>query len=166
MTSPLKREKRLRNFVDVHHALTRHGRTYQYFKGTPLYPFGFGLSYTTFSYSDLKTSPASLRDSTIVSVNVRNTGKRDGDEVVQLYVSYPDSKVERPMKQLKGFKRVFISAGESKTVKIPLKAEDLAYWNVAKHAFTVEKGRVKLMIGSSSDDIRLTKEIPLTPKGE
>lgn len=144
----------------------RHGRTYQYFKGKPLYPFGFGLSYTTFSYSDLKTSSASLKDSTIVSVNVRNTGKRDGDEVVQLYVSYPDSKVERPIKQLKGFKRVFIPAGESKTVKIPLKAEDLAYWNVAKHAFTVEKGRVKLMIGSSSDDIKLTKEIPLTPKGE
>jgi len=136
----------------------RHGRTYQYFKGKPLYPFGFGLSYTTFEYSDLKTSTTSLKDSMIVLVNVKNTGKRDGDEVVQLYVSYPDSKVERPMKQLKGFKRVFIPAGESKTVEIPLKAIDLAYWNVEKHAFTVEKGRVTLMIGGSS-------ESPLTPKG-
>ncbi|MFA6582065.1 MAG: glycoside hydrolase family 3 C-terminal domain-containing protein, partial [Paludibacter sp.] len=144
----------------------RHGRTYQYFKGTPLYPFGFGLSYTTFEYSGLKTSKPTLSDSILVSVNLKNTGKRDGDEVLQLYVSYPDSKVERPIRQLKGFKRVFIPAGESKTVEIALKAIDLAYWNVEKHAFTIEKGKVKLMIGSSSADIKLAKEIPLTPKGE
>jgi beta-glucosidase len=136
----------------------RHGRTYQYFKGKPLYPFGFGLSYTTFTYSDIKTSKTTLSDSILVSVDVKNTGKLDGDEVVQLYVSYPDSKVERPIKQLKGFKRVFIHAGETLKVTIPLKAEDLAYWNVEKHAFTVEKGKVNLMVGSSS-------ESPLTPKG-
>ena len=136
----------------------RHGRTYQYFKGKPLYPFGFGLSYTSFSYSDIETSKTSLVDSMIVSVDVKNTGKLDGDEVVQLYVSYPESKVERPIKQLKGFKRVFIHAGETLKVNIPLKAEDLAYWNVEKHAFTVEKGKVKLMVGSSS-------ESPLTPEG-
>jgi beta-glucosidase len=144
----------------------RHGRTYQYFKGKSLYPFGFGLSYTSFEYSGLKTSKPTLSDSILVSVSVKNTGKRDGDEVVQLYVSYPGSKVERPMKQLKGFKRVFISAGELQTVEIPLKAEDLAYWNVEKHAFIVEKGTVKLMAGSSSTDIKLTKVLPLTPKGE
>jgi len=141
----------------------RHGRTYQYFKGKPLYPFGFGLSYTSFEYSDLKTSKPTLSDSILVSVNVRNIGKRDGDEVVQLYVSYPGSKEERPMKQLKGFKRVFIPAGESKTVEIPLKAEDLAYWNVEKHAFIVEKGNVKLMVGSSSADIKLTKKLSIAP---
>lgn len=135
----------------------RHGRTYQYFKGKPLYPFGFGLSYTSFEYSGLKTSKPTLSDSIVVSVSIKNTGKRDGDEVVQLYVSYPGSKVERPMKQLKGFKRVFIPAGESKTVEIPLKAEDLAYWNVEKHAFIVEKGNVKLMVGRSSADIKQTK---------
>lgn len=134
----------------------RHGRTYQYLKEKPLYPFGFGLSYTRFEYSDLKISKPTLTDSILVSVNVKNTGKRDGDEVVQLYVSYPDSKLERPVKQLKGFKRVFIRAGESKTVEIPLKAMDLAYWNVEKHAFTVEKGKVKLMIGSSSESILKT----------
>jgi len=139
----------------------RHGRTYQYFKGKPLYPFGFGLSYTSFAYSEMKTSAETLKDSVIVSVNVKNTGKRDGDEVIQLYVSYPDSKVERPMKQLKGFKRVFIPAGQTKTVEIPLKTEDLAYWNVEKHAFTVEKGKVTLMIGSSSSDIKNTKNIIL-----
>ena len=139
----------------------RHGRTYQYFKGKPLYPFGFGLSYTSFAYSEMKTSAETLKDSVIVSVNVKNTGKRDGDEVIQLYVSYPDSKVERPMKQLKGFKRVFIRAGQTKTVDITLKEEDLAYWNVEKHAFTVEKGKVTLMIGSSSSDIKNTKNIIL-----
>jgi beta-glucosidase len=137
----------------------RNGRTYQYFKGQPLYPFGYGLSYTTFAYSGLKTSAATLSDSLIVSVNVKNTGKRDGDEVVQLYVSYSDSKVERPLKQLKGFKRVFIKAGDTRTVDIRLKAEDLAYWNVAKHAFIVEPGAIKLMIGSSSSDIRATTMI-------
>jgi len=141
----------------------RHGRTYQYFKGKPLYPFGFGLSYTTFAYSALKTSKQVLSDSTIVSVRVTNTGSRDGEEVVQLYVAYPGSVVERPIKQLKGFKRVFIHARQSVTVDIPLKAEDLAYWNVEKHAFTVEKGKVKIMVGSSSEDIRLTKEIITTP---
>jgi len=134
----------------------RHGRTYQYFKGKPLYPFGFGLSYSTFSYSALKTSKPILTDTTIVSVLVTNTGSRDGEEVVQLYVAYPGSAVERPIKQLKGFKRVFIPAGKTITVDIALKAEDLAYWNVEKHAFIVEKGKVKIMVGSSSEDIRLS----------
>jgi len=138
----------------------RHGRTYQYFKGKPLYPFGFGLSYTTFAYSGLKTSGPALNDSLLVSVDVKNTGNRDGEEVVQLYVSYPDSKVERPIKQLKGFKRVFIPAGKTVTVNIPLKAQDLAYWDVEKHAFIVEKGKVKITVASSSEDDR-----PLTPKG-
>ena len=138
----------------------RLGRTYQYFKGKPLYPFGFGLSYTTFAYSGLKTSGPALNDSLLVSVDVKNTGNRDGEEVVQLYVSYPDSKVERPIKQLKGFKRVFIPAGKTVTVNIPLKAQDLAYWDVEKHAFIVEKGKVKITVASSSEDDR-----PLTPKG-
>jgi beta-glucosidase len=134
----------------------RHGRTYQYFKGEPLYPFGFGLSYTTFSYSGLAASAPTGRGNRIISVKVTNTGSRDGEEVVQLYVAYPGSAVERPGKQLKGFKRVFIPAGKTITVDIPLKAEDLAYWNVEKHAFTVEKGNVKVMMGSSSADIRLS----------
>jgi len=137
----------------------RHGRTYQYFTGKPLYPFGYGLSYSTFTYSGLKTSANTISDSIVVSVNVKNTGKSDGDEVVQLYVSYPDSKVERPLKQLKGFNRVFIRSGETRTVDIQLKAEDLAYWNTEKHAFVIEPGKVKLMVGSSSADVRAEKTI-------
>ena len=108
----------------------RNNRTYMYFKNQPLYPFGYGLSYTTFSYSNLRASASSLaRDGQItVSVNVRNTGKRDGQEVVQLYVTHAGSQVERPIKELKGFERVALKAGETKTVHIPLSAKDLAYW--------------------------------------
>ncbi len=139
----------------------RNGRTYQYFKGQPLYPFGYGLSYTQFTYSDLSFSSRSFSDQVIVSVKVKNTGKYDGEEVVQLYVNYPGSKVERPDMQLKGFARVFIPAGESRTVSILLKAEDLSYWDTGKHAFVAEKGKIRVMAGSSSADIRLYDVISL-----
>ena len=84
----------------------RHGRTYMYFKGEPQYPFGYGLSYTTFAYANLRTSAPRLSPGAplTVSVDVTNTGARAGDEVVQLYVRYPESKVERPLKQLRGFR--------------------------------------------------------------
>ena len=137
----------------------RHGRTYMYAKSKPLYPFGYGLSYTTFRYANLKTSVAKIvRDGEVtVSVDVSNTGKVAGDTVVQLYVGYPKSKVERPMKALEGFRRVHLAAGETQTVQIPLKASQLAYWNVDTKAFTVEAAPVNLMIGESSADIKLTK---------
>ncbi len=135
----------------------RHGRTYMYAKGKPLYPFGHGLSYTTFHYANLKTSaPQIAKDGEItVSVDVSNTGKVAGDTVVQLYVGYPKSQVERPVKELEGFKRITLAAGETKTVQIPLKASQLAYWNVDAKAFTVETTPVSLMIGESSADIKL-----------
>jgi len=134
----------------------RHGRTYMYFKGKPLYPFGYGLSYTTFAYSNLKTSAGKMKkDGEItVSIDVKNTGGRTGDEVVQLYVKHLKSKVERPIEELKGFKRVTLEPGESKTVDMQLPASTLAYWNVAKHAFVVEGEPVQVMVGSSSADIR------------
>ena len=86
----------------------RRGRTYMYFKGEPLYPFGFGLSYTSFQYSNVWLSSTKLAasGSLTVSVDVRNTGKRAGDDVVQIYVQHPHSTVERPLKELKGFQRV------------------------------------------------------------
>ncbi|HEX2394718.1 MAG TPA: glycoside hydrolase family 3 C-terminal domain-containing protein, partial [Bacteroidales bacterium] len=137
------------------------GRTYMYFKDTPLFPFGYGLSYSTFQYSNLNVSSALLpEDSEIrISVDIKNEGTMDGDEVVQLYVRFPDSKVERPIKQLKGFVRTNIKAGETKTVTIPLRGEDLAYWNEKNHSFYVEQGKVELLVGASSADIRLKKTI-------
>jgi beta-glucosidase len=141
----------------------RNGRTYMYAKAQPLYPFGFGLSYTTFDYQKMSVSSSALPATGVltVSVDIKNTGKLDGEEVVQLYVSFPDSRVARPAKQLKGFKRVSIPAGATKTVEIALKAEDLAYWDSGKHQFVVETGKVTLMIGNSSESIRLRKQITL-----
>ncbi|HEY2583624.1 MAG TPA: fibronectin type III-like domain-contianing protein, partial [Mucilaginibacter sp.] len=139
----------------------RHGRTYMYFKGKPLYPFGFGLSYTTFQYSNMTTG-ADKMDKTgevTVSVDVKNTGSRAGDEVVQLYVKHLKSKVERPEKELKGFKRITLNAGETQTVKLKLPASSLAYWDVTKKSFVVEKEPVQLMIGSSSADIKEVKTV-------
>ncbi|HYK36935.1 glycoside hydrolase family 3 C-terminal domain-containing protein [Alloacidobacterium sp.] len=139
----------------------RHGRTYMYFKGDPLYPFGYGLSYTTFRYSNLRTSSAQMaKDGTMtVSVDVTNTGSRAGDEVVQLYVKHLQSKVERPREELKGFQRVTLQPNETKTVQIPLKASALAYWDETLPGFRVETEPVSVMIGSSSSDIKLTSTI-------
>ena len=139
----------------------RHGRTYMYFKGEPLYPFGFGLSYTTFRYSNLRTSAGTLpaNGQVVVSVDVTNTGTRDGDEVVQLYVRHMASKVARPQKELRGFERVHLSRGQTRTVQIPLKAESLAYWDEAKHDFIVEEEPVLLMVGNSSADVRARRTV-------
>ena len=133
------------------------GRTYMYFKTEPLYPFGFGLSYTTFSYSKLKTSAESLSrsGSITVSVDIANTGKKDGDEVVQLYVSHINSQVSRPKQELKGFMRVNLKAGENKTVEIPLEAKKLAYWDISKNDWQVERDSIEIRIGASSKDIKL-----------
>jgi beta-glucosidase len=131
----------------------RHGRTYMYAKD-PLYPFGFGLSYTTFQYGKLSV-PANAIDasgSATVSIQLKNTGTRDGDEVVQLYASYPASKVARPMKQLIGFARVSLKAGEQREVGLTIPASRLAYWDVERHGFTVEPGSVRLTAGGSSAD--------------
>ncbi|HKQ51678.1 MAG TPA: glycoside hydrolase family 3 C-terminal domain-containing protein, partial [Pyrinomonadaceae bacterium] len=139
----------------------RHGRTYMYFKGEPLYPFGHGLSYTTFAYSNLRATAVhrSPWSPVVVSVDLKNTGRRAGEEVVQLYVKHLDSKVERPLKELKGFARVALRPGETKTVSLTLKQEQLAYWDTARHRFTVEDGHVLVMVGSSSADIKLEKAI-------
>jgi len=139
----------------------RHGRTYMYFKGDPLYPFGYGLSYSTFAYANLKTSSKELASdgSITVSVDVTNTGSQTGDEVVQLYVKHLKSKVERPGEELKGFQRVTLKPNETKTVQIPLKASTLAYWDEKQARFKVEAEPVSVMVGSSSRDIKLTTEV-------
>ncbi len=131
----------------------RNGRTYMYFKGEPLYPFGYGLSYTSFAYGSLKM-PESFTDTVQIEVMIRNTGPLDGEEVVQLYVAYPSSALERPVRQLAGFERVLVPAGETRKIILSLKASDLAYWDVEKQRFAVEKGKVRVLVGSSSADIR------------
>jgi beta-glucosidase len=133
----------------------RDGRTYMYFKGEPLYPFGFGLSYTTFKYSNLRASSAQLAtDGTItVSVDVTNTGSVAGDAVVQMYVKHLQSKVERPRQELKGFQRVTLQSGETKTVQIPLKASTLAWWDSKLPGFRIEAEPISVMVGDSSAHI-------------
>jgi beta-glucosidase len=139
----------------------RHGRTYMYFNGSPLYPFGFGLSYTRFRYSGLRTdSPTLAADGSIdISLNVSNVGARDGEEVVQLYSELPDSKVLRPRRSLQGFRRIAIKAGETKEMHFTLAARQLAYWDETAHRYIVEAGKVRLLVGASSSDIRLRRTI-------
>ncbi|HEV2277442.1 MAG TPA: glycoside hydrolase family 3 C-terminal domain-containing protein [Acidobacteriaceae bacterium] len=139
----------------------RDGHTYMYFKGDPLYPFGFGLSYTTFKFSNLRTSsPRLVKDGTVtVSVDVTNTGSRSGDAVVQLYVKHLHSAVERPREELEGFQRVTVEAGQTKTVEIQLPASRLAYWDTKTKAFRVEAEPVQLMVGDSSANLPLNATI-------
>ena len=139
----------------------RRGRTYMYFKGEPLYPFGYGLSYTTFAYSNLHTSARTIPSNGSVNVtfDLKNTGRRAGEEVVQLYVTHLGSKVERPLRELKGFARVALRPGETKRVTLTLAAESLAYWDVKSKRFVVEPDRVRLVVGGSSADVRLSREL-------
>ncbi|MCW3062025.1 MAG: beta-glucosidase [Capsulimonas sp.] len=133
----------------------RHGRTYLYGQADTLYPFGYGLSYTGFAYSGVQVSSRVIGpdDSVDVSVRVANTGLQDGEEVVQLYVRYPHSQALRPQIELKGFQRIAIRAGETKTVTISLSASQFAYWNGERGGFVVEPGPIQILIGKSAADI-------------
>ena len=139
----------------------RNGRTYMYDKHVPLFPFGYGLTYTAFRYSDLKPDKTVIKENDVFNLafTVQNTGNYSSDEVAQLYVSFPDSKVERPAKALKGFKRIFVQNGETVNVTIPVRASDLTYWDVDKKRFILEQGRIRYFIGSSSADVKLQGEV-------
>ena len=123
------------------------------------YPFGYGLSYTTFAYSDLKVNAEK------VTFTLTNTGSVAGAEIAQLYVAKPDAAVFRPAKELKGFTKVQLEAGESKTVTIPLDDKAFRYWNVATDRWEVEGGSYQLLVGANVQDIRLTAEIALPGTG-
>jgi beta-glucosidase len=142
----------------------RHGRTYMYFKDEPLYPFGYGLSYTTFAYSNLTLSSTQLKKDGAVtaSVEVANTGSRDGDEVVQLYVQHLNSVVERPLRELKGFRRIHLAAGQKTTVQFEIPAQSLAWWNTAQHAWEVESDTVRISVGPSSASLPVHLNLSIT----
>ena len=125
------------------------------------FPFGHGLSYTTFEYSDIKVSADNIKDTDTVTVSfkVKNTGEVDGAEVAQLYVSDIESTIYRPVKELKGFKKVFLKAGEEKEVEITLDKRAFAYYNVNIGDWHVESGEFKILVGASSRDIKLETSI-------
>ena len=125
------------------------------------FPFGYGLSYTTFAYSEPKISAQRIQDTDTVTirVDVTNTGDRAGKEVVQLYVSAPDSKVIRPVRELRGFDKIELAPGETKMVSFTLDKRAFAYWNTDIHDWYVESGKYLIQIGSSSRDIAIEQEV-------
>jgi beta-glucosidase len=134
------------------------GRTYMYFKGKTLYPFGYGLSYTNFEYSAMKIKKEA--EKLMISVTIKNTGNYKGDEVVQLY--YKDEFVNRPLKQLIGFNRIALNKGESKNIQFEVTKDNLHFWNEKTKNWEVKNGKYEFMIGASSDDLRLHKTYTIT----
>jgi beta-glucosidase len=136
------------------------GYTYMYFKGVPLYPFGHGLSYTTFTYSNLKVAQSGTGASAkvFISFDLKNSGDRAGSDVAQLYTHQRTSTTYQPIKSLRAFQRVTLNPAESKTVTLQLPIKQLAFYDVKIHDFRVEPGVFDILIGSSSEDIRLRGE--------
>lgn len=131
--------------------------TYLYYRGRPLYPFGHGLSYTRFAYSGLELSSDDLAegDTLTVRVTVTNEGEREGEEVVQVYTHQQRSRVKQPLRQLRGFAKVRLAPGESRTVSVDVPVAELAFWDVTRGRFVVEDAVHKVQVGRSSADIRL-----------
>jgi beta-glucosidase len=132
------------------------GRTYRYFRNKPLYEFGFGLSYTTFVYGQPVVMKSVMREDENLefSVTVSNTGKMDGDEVIQVYLTRPEGNSSRPVKSLIAFKRVSIPAGKSATTVFTIPASRFRHYDPGEDDYTVTRGDYTVMIGSSSRDIR------------
>ncbi|WP_299666648.1 glycoside hydrolase family 3 protein [uncultured Polaribacter sp.] len=133
------------------------GRTYMYFEGDVLYPFGYGLSYTSFFYKHMKIKKKD--EKLLISTTIKNIGNYDGDEVVQLYSKTKEVLDKRPLKKLVGFKRISTKIGESKTIQFEVSKKDLQYWNENTKAWTFNSGLYEFMIGASSKDIKLQKTI-------
>jgi beta-glucosidase len=140
---------------------------YRYYDNSgkkPLFAFGSGMSYTQFSYSNLVVPCSTATQSSVVNVavDVTNSGSVAGDEVVMLFVSYPNTKAKRPARELKGFARVSLAAGAKQTVTIPLRVADLKYWDSTKHNWAIEADTVKVMVGSSLDNLPLSDTFTVT----
>ena len=137
-------------------------RTYRYFSGKPLYAFGHGLSYTTFDFKSGKLDSKKITpDGTVkVTFTVKNTGKRDGDDVAQVYFRHINSAVPQPKLALCGFTRMQLKHGDSSQVTVEVPAQRLRYWDTQKKQYVVEPGDYEILIGAASDDIRL--KLPMT----
>ena len=155
---PLTYYKSLKDLPDFNDYDITKGRTYQYFKGDVLYPFGYGLSYTTFKYSNLQISDG--LNEILVSFQLKNTGKYAGDEVAQIYVQLPSRNEIMPIKELKGFRRITLKKGEEQEITIKLRKDLLRYWDETQGKFLHPSGTYTIMVGASSADIRLQQ--PLT----
>ncbi len=140
------------------------GRTYRYYAGKALFPFGYGLSYTSFSYGKPRFSARQLGPASTlrVTVPVRNTGARDGDEIVQVYVRHVNSAVPQPIRSLCTFQRVSIPSGQTRTATLTVSSAQFRYWDVARKAYVVEPGSYELQIGASSADIRARQIVTVT----
>lgn len=136
-------------------------RTYRYFQGKPLFAFGFGLSYTTFQYSPVQAPAGALKrqDTVHLNVPIQNTGSRDGDEVVQVYLKHLASPVPQPIRSLIAFQRVAVKAGATQKIGFDIPVERFHYWDVEKKAYVVDPGSYELEIGAASSDIRQTCRI-------
>ena len=139
------------------------GRTYKYFEGTPVYAFGYGLSYSSFTYSkaELNSSELSEKDTIVMRVSIENTGNYNGDEVVQVYIKQLSDFSNQPIKSLVAFQRVNFIKGESKDIKIAIPASRLRHYDLNINDYSVAKGKYELLIGSASDDIRLKLSVSI-----
>ncbi len=151
-------------FTNYRHRL--HNRTYLYFEDEVLFPFGFGLSYTKFEYSNINTSKETYNahDTILLSLDLKNSGTVKGSEVVQLYYNDMESSVKTPLKKLIRFEKISLEPGETKTVSFSFPAKEMAFWDIKQNDFIVETGKFQLMAGSSSEDFRQMKEIFVTGK--
>ena len=137
------------------------GRTYQYFEGDALYPFGHGLSYAKFQYEDLQVSTNEIEADGLVTISfvVTNLGPGSSDEVAQLYVHQDQSRVKQPLKKLMGFQRFHLNEGQSKSISLTVSASELSIWDVTREQYCVESGSYSIMIGRSSSDIQLNTKL-------
>jgi beta-glucosidase len=160
---PLTYYASLDELPDFNDYQVTNGRTYMYFDKKPIYPFGFGLSYTTFDYSNIRIEkPAiAIGDTVNVQVDVKNTGRYDSDEVVQLYLKQLNAKEIKPIRELKNFQRIHLKKGETQTVQFTLDRESLSYWN-SRNDYVIDTDEYEIQIGASSADIRQTVRFTIT----
>ncbi|HEX8313966.1 MAG TPA: glycoside hydrolase family 3 N-terminal domain-containing protein [Flavisolibacter sp.] len=139
------------------------GRTYRYYSGNVQYPFGFGLSYTSFDYGwkDQPGKVTSLKDTLTFSITIKNTGKMDGDEVVQAYLQYPAGE-RMPLKELKAFKRIFVTKGSAETVQLKIPVQELQKWDLKEKGWKLYPGDYSLFIGSHSEDVKLKSRVTIS----